>query len=311
MTIARRLQQAASYASGTSSSGGGTLPMLGMYSGSFDDQATHDNFGAWPDIASTYYQGNQTINFAEEEARVDNGTDPLLTITAKSSGYTWAQIGDTSNATTGAWLDQWVSDLNTLQQYATSHGRQVWATIDHEAEVKVNQSLLDFTATDDQYPPVWNRWAAKMQANAPSVKRLYWCGGSDTTSIDAIGSQLNASLIDVVTMDPYSTTSHPDSETWAETIGAKTNWVKGRSWFPGCPVALSEHGIDSSHGDSVMAAWYSDHLRDNLADLGLIFGVIWNRQSGGSYQIAGDQTPSGTYPLTQAAITASFAEGGN
>lgn len=298
----KRLQQAA----GTRPASGNTLPMLGMYSGSFADQTTHDNFGGWPDIASTYYQGNQTIKFTNEQARIDNGTDPLLTITAKSSGYTWADIGSGAADT---WLDQWVNDLNTLQQYAAAKGRQVWATIDHEAEVKVNQNLLDFTATDDEYPPVWNRWAAKMQASAPTVKRLYWCGGSDTASIDDIGAQLTAGLIDVITMDPYSTSGHPNSETWTDTIGAKTNWVKGRPWFPNCDVALSEHGIDVSHGDAVMAAWYSDHLRDNLADLGLIFGVIWNRVSGGTYQIAGDQTPSGTYPLTQAAITASFAEG--
>lgn len=276
------------------------LPMLGLYDGPFGESGPTGWAGGWPDLATTYYQGNQRIDQTKERLRIDRGTDPLITITTKASGLTWTQVGSGEADT---WLNQYVADLNTLQTYAASKGRQVWATIDHEAEVKVNQNLVPGETSDVPYPPMFNRWANKMVTNAPGVKRLYWYGYFDTASIEYIGSNIDVDLVDLFTLDPYSTDSHSSAETFEQTVGGHVSWLRGRSWFPANgKIALSEFGTATTHGDAACAAWLTD-LRTHMANLGLEWGVFFNRNNP-NYKIDG-----GSFPLSVAAFRASLAAG--
>src|SRR3954464_5577290 len=111
-----------------------STPLVGFYNGG---PSTHDAgtavFGK-PALASTYYQGNQIGNIvAAETPRIRKGISPLITITTIGGTTTLNQIA----AGQTAWLDQYVAALKSLA--AVDPSVPIYATLDHEFEVKVNQ----------------------------------------------------------------------------------------------------------------------------------------------------------------------------
>ena len=247
--------------------------------------------GGTPQIASTYYQPDQAgLNLEAEIARIKRGTSPLITLTLKSGPATLADVATQTPAAI-ALLDTYT---NALQQLAeVDPGVPVYATLDHEAEVKINQGTLPgVTAT--VYAKALSVFLDRCTTRAPAVRSVYWYGASDRTKIAQVLAGLTTPP-DVICMDPYSTRSHPGTETFTETIKPHLDWLRSNPDYTRLgspPVGLGEFGTDIAHGDPSCAAWLTD-LRARLVDLDLLFALLFNRDSTGwRYKITSGGTPA-------------------
>ncbi|MGI8949313.1 MAG: cell wall-binding repeat-containing protein [Ornithinimicrobium sp.] len=249
-------------------------PMLGGYLGSANespDERFKANFGAYPDLASTYYQaqgrGGGRINFDYERSRISRGTIPVLTVTSRKGPWTMEQIG---SGAADKWIDSWVADLAKLDA-------EVWFTFEHEFEVKLNQGQLAKGTTVAQYIRAYNRFQSRVKAGAPKVKFLYWYGYFDTAKIDAIGTGINRP--DVVALDPYVFKHRPASTTFEQMAQPKLQWLRGRSWYAGQPIIFAEFAKDTRFGDANVARFLSN-LRPRLADLRVTGAIYFARDKG-------------------------------
>ena len=278
----------------------GTGPLLGVYNGGpTTDDATKSAFGAYPDIASSYYQGNASINLTAETARISKGIVPFITVTSRNSGYTLKQIG---SGTADAWIDRYATSFATLQSKST---RPVMVTLDHEFEVKLNQQQFGSTPpTIADFQAAFNRFRARVEAKASAVRVGYWFGASDKTKIQQVGSGLSG--VEWIAYDPYSTDSHSASETFEQTVTPTYTWLKGRTWYKGQPVFLGEFGSALEHGDASVANWMTS-LRTHMKNVGLAGGLLFNRQKtefNGDFN--GWKLDTGTTPRALAAFKASL-----
>ncbi len=275
-------------------------PLLGGYLGGAQetpDERFKASFGAYPDLASTYYQaqgrGGSRLNFDYEQARIDRGTIPVLTVTSKKGPWTMEQIG---SGAADIWIDSWVKDLAKLDT-------EVWFTFDHEFEVKLNHSLFPEGTTVAQYIRAYNRFQSRVTAGAPKVKFLYWYGYSDTAKIDTIGRGINRP--DIVSLDPYVFRHRPGSTTFEQMAQPKLDWLRGRSWYAGQPIVFTEFAKDLRFGDDNVAAFLSN-LRPRLADLGVTGAIYFARDKGGD-DIRANITGT-NWPAARAAYRASVLQ---
>ncbi|WP_256838329.1 cell wall-binding repeat-containing protein [Ornithinimicrobium faecis] len=267
--------------------------LLGGYLGSPNenpDERFHDNFGAWPDIASTYYQadgqGGSTINGPYEQARIDRGTIPVLTVTSANGPYSMKQIGA---GQADSWIDYWADELAALDG-------EVWFTFDHEFEVKLNQSKWSPAPSLEDYVNAYNRFQSRVKAKAPNVQFMYWYGYSDTAKIDAIGSGINRP--DIIAMDPYVFSHHDPETTFEQMAEPKLDWLKSRGWYDDQPIIFAEFAKDTVHGDVNVANFLTD-LRPRMEELGLHGAIYFSRDKPGD--VMADLTKS-SWPKAREAL---------
>lgn len=286
------------------------LGRLGIYHGGLaTDESCRTLFGNYPDIASVYYQINQqNLNVSGEKARTDRGIDNLITITCKEQSATYYPQIVAKSGTGWTWLTTYVDRLQEVAAYAKSKGRICYATLDHEYEVKYNQGLMHSSITDSVYAQALTNFFERCASHAPDVRTVYWYGHADTTAINNVGSSLGIQP-DVYALDPYSGSHRPLTETFAQTVKPKIDWLKGRSWYdPSAGIALGEFGADKGDGptaDAAMATYFFSDLRQHIAELGLEFAVFFNRNDR-PYVVT---LTNSTFPLSLQAVADSLAEG--
>lgn len=275
-------------------------PFLGMYNGTHSeggDDAARSLFGAYPEVSSTYYQ-TQRINQTAEQARMGKGISPLITVTTKGTQrLAGIATGDL------AWLDQYLEDLNTL---ALSHPDvPVYATLDHEWEVKVNSgAITGLSASPAVYGKALSTFIIRARVIAPTVKVGYWFGYSDKTKIAAVLASITVP-VDWMSLDPYTWRTDPATETPAQCWDPQVSWLRTRPDYTRLgspPVFLSEFGIDvKAHGDVNGARYFTD-LRAALVKSGLAGAVHFNRVDG----VNTWKFTTGEYPQSVAAFSASL-----
>ncbi|OLT41859.1 hypothetical protein BJF86_02290 [Serinicoccus sp. CNJ-927] len=271
-------------------------PLLGGYLGGpmeRPDERFRESFGAWPDLASTYYQaqgrGGGKINRAYEQARIDRGTIPVITVTPVNGPYSMKEIG--SGAADG-WIDYWARELGNLRG-------EVWFTLDHEFEVKLNQGKYPSSTTPLDYARAFNRFQARVKAKAPNVKFLYWYGHHDREKIDAVGSRIDRP--DVIALDPYVFDHHSGRTTFEQMAQPKLDWLRSRSWYDGQPIILGEFAKDTGHGEQNVEDFLTK-LRPRMEALGLSGALYFSRNKSGD--ILADLTTS-AFPDARRAFGAS------
>ena len=191
------------------------LPLLGVYNGGpLTDDATRASFGRYPDLATSYYQGSQSIDVAAEKARISKGIVPLLAVSSKKSGYSLAQIGA---GAADAWIDRYANAFAALNA-------PVLVSLEHEFELKLNQHQLDFAPSLGDYAPAFNRFASRVHAKAPTARVGYWFGGWDRAKIGQIGAKLIH--VDWLAYSAYASSSHPATETFGQTATPTLAWLK-------------------------------------------------------------------------------------
>ena len=274
-------------------------PLLGGYlgaAGERPDERFREAFGAWPDIASTYYQaqgrGGGTINRPYEQARISHGTIPLLTVTSANGPYTMRQIGA---GDADRWIDYWATELANLRG-------EVWFTFDHEFEVKLNQGRFGSSTTTSDYVRAYNRFEERVTAKAPNVKFVYWYGYHDTAKIDAIGSGINPP--DIIALDPYVFSHHASDTSFEQMATPKLKWLRGRSWYSGQPIIFGEFAKDTSHGEQNVSAFLTG-LRPRMAAMGVEGAVYFSRNKSGD--ILADLTTS-AFPRARGAYASSVTQ---
>ena len=274
-------------------------PLLGIYNGGpRTDDAVRASFGAYPDVASTYYRGNQRMDVAAERARARKGIVPWLTVTSLDSGYTLADIGA---GAADAWIDAYADDVRAI-------GTRLFLTFDHEYEVKANQRQFDETAASElaDYHLAYNRFATRVRARAANASVGYWFGGFDQASVDTISAALVRP--DWYAFDPYSSVSDPASETFEESAVPVLSWLRGRPWYDGQPIYLGEFGNDTRHGDAAVAAYLTD-LRARVSRLGLSGALLFNRdRTDADGRYVAYRIDTGRTPQAQAAFGASLRQ---
>lgn len=282
-------------------------PQIGVYNGGTSgDDGVKTSFGRYPDIASTYLQGNSvTASWIKQEtARIKKGISPLLSISSSSShaaptGVSPAAIA-AQQAPAVAWLDAY---LAAVQQLAlVDPNVPVRVSLDQEMEVKRNQGQFA-GITNAQFAAAQTYFIEQCRAGAPNVEPVVWFGGSDTASIAGIMAGINAAP-DWFTLDPYKMAAHPRSETFLQSMQPKIAWLRANPDYIrlGSPkIGLSEFGVDASFGDAACASWLTG-IRANLATLGVGFAVYFNRNAA-TYSFKLD---TGSLPLSVAAFSASL-----
>lgn len=276
------------------------MPFMGGYLGRHNENADErylQAFGAYPQVASTYYQaegtgGGSTINLKAERQRVANGTIPLITVTSVGGPYSMAQI---AAGEADGWINYWISQLNAI-------GSEVWFTFDHEFEVKLNQGKWYPAPLISDYVAAFNRFIGMVKDQCPLVKSVYWYGYADTAKISAVGSGIIP--VDIIGLDPYVFAHHDSRTTFEQMATSKLAWLRKQPWYRGQPIVLTEYGIDTIHGDAAMAAFYSN-MRPRLKALGVAGAIIFARSRPGDIMSDISGVP---WPEARAAYRASQLE---
>lgn len=279
-----------------------TAPLVGCYiSGDSDGTAVVNAFGHQPEIMSWYLQTNQqSFSTTNMKSALSKGTSLLITITAKS---TPSYLVDISNKSGDgwSWMQTYVSGLKSIAATAKAAGLKVYATIDHEFEVKINQGTIPGADVSYvQYAKAISNFADYCRANAPDVVTLWWAGESDQTHINQIGNAIT-SMPDMVTFDPYA--SKGSTATFDSVVSRAVSNVKNAAWYNGEPIAITETG-QSSANDASMAAFYTGwHAK--AAQYGLEF-IMFFDSTGSGLTTAVTASNKTTYPQTVSAFAASL-----
>lgn len=246
---------------------------IGVYNGPHSDRPddkTLSTFGALPQVASMYYQPTQAFNPQAEIGRVKRGISPLVTLTLKSGPVS---LVDVANGTTAgeAKITQYV---NFLRQVSEESEVPVYATLDHEFEVKRNQGEITGVSLS-QYAAALSRFIKRCRELAPKVTTLYWFGGSDRASIATV---LDAITVrpDVYAADPYRFAHRSVTETLDVSLGDVVKWLRGK--LGDVRVGIAEFGTDRAFGDSSNAVWITG-LREWCVDNRVEFACLFNRDS--------------------------------
>lgn len=274
-------------------------PLLGGYLGSPNespDRRFRESFGAYPDLASTYYQADGRkggkLNTSYERERISRGTIPVITVTSSRGPHTMQEIG---SGDADKWIDYWAKQLASLDS-------EVWFTFDHEFEVKLNQGKFPAGTTYKQYVRAFNRFQSHVTARAPKVKFLYWYGYHDKNAINNVGAGIDPP--DIIALDPYVFAHRNPGVSFEQMLEPKVDWLKGRSWYRGQPIVLGEFAKDLSFGDQSVAKFLYN-LRPRLAKLGVSGALYFSRDKGGD--IYADITNS-RWPEARASYRASVLD---
>lgn len=283
---------------------------LGAYMGTpaeKPDERFKDATGVWPEVASTYYQHGQTaLNIAYETARIGRGTSPLLTVSTKDKPGTIAALARGDAAAIG-WLDGYLRSLARLSE--VNPDVPVYATLEHEAEVKANQGVLKGDdATDANLAAAQSLFIERCRTLAPRVRAGLWFGAYDKTSIGAI-LDAHQHPVDWIALDCYATDTNQGENTLTDSCASDLRWVREHRAYArlGSPVlALGEFGKDKTHGDPSVAV-YMTGLRAVLADQRLVFALLFPRdKTDPDGQKVGYNIFAGTTPRAAAAFAASM-----
>lgn len=287
---------------------------LGIYNGAPNenpDTKTVNQFGSLPEIASTYYINTQTsLNIAFETGRINNGISPLITMTAKDTNrITEIAAG---NAGAIAWMQSYVNSLKTLSE--VNPNVPVYASFDHEWEVKVNQGILTGgNANVDNYAKALAKFFELCQATAPLVQFGYWYGHFDTAKISAVLNALTTHvtiLPKFISLDPYQ--NGQGGSTAVANWEAKLAWLRSRPAYTALgspPIGIAEFGMGKGnngfalHTDAQLATFYS-YLHAQMESADVIFALFFQRDKATEpgYIIA-----DGNHPLAVAAFADSLA----
>lgn len=275
--------------------------LLGAYMGDFSQQCDiryEELTGVPADLMSIYYQaqglGGSTLNRVAMNARIANGTIPIIAVSTIRGPWTHAQI---AAGQADAWLDYWANAIAALDDGET------WFAFDIEFEVKRNHNLFSWTPSDADYAQAFNRFASKVKAaRAATVKQqvkiVHWWGYSQHTAIDNIGRLIAAGgRADIFAFDPYVWSHWPSSTTFEQMLSGngKLDWTRSRSWYDGQPIGLGEFGKDAVHGQESCAEFLTD-LRPRMDAAGVAFGVYFSRDKSDDIgSVALDLTPAGTW----------------
>jgi hypothetical protein len=297
---------------------------VGVYFSGGNDALSLTYFGRPAEISSTYYQSNQ-INKLQtwERESIDRGTVSNITITSKDTNYI-SGIADGEPAAI-AWLDYYVEELRKISEYSMSKDMPVFATLDHEWEVKVNQGILTGRNADPGvYAKALGILYQKLRLKAPNVTYTYWVGGSDHTKINNVMSAMTTAPM-IIAVDPYVNGNRDEnaSQNWNRYLDKfrrssgplymqynrlKTLIPSSQSWD--IKFAIGEHGyqttsyivdgitkIATNHTDSQIAAYYTN-LRKHMVDSDVVYSIFFNSDRDTPYSI----TPGAVYPVPQAVV---------
>jgi len=286
--------------------------LLGLYNGipsESPDQKTFNDFGRYADIASTYYQVDKVeLNQAYETARIQRGTVPFITLSCKDQPGLLTQIAD-KTPTGLSFIDQYIAALGTISQVDTNI--PVYATIEHEHEVKANQNVLTGTDADSAvFGEALSVFAERCHTASPLVRCGLWVGAFDKASINDALNAMRTVGWQWMAMDCYATDTNMNENTLTDSCASDVAWLRANSNYArlGSPeVGLGEFGKDTFHGDASVAA-YMTNLRGQMQSNNLAFALLFNRDKLDpdgqfvKYLISGAETP-----LSRAAFAASLA----
>lgn len=270
---------------------------VGVYNGSpneLPDEKTLATFGAFPEIASTYYQSDKPgLNLAYETARIKRGIAPLLTLTLKAGSVSLVDVANRAPAAEKL-LGTYINALRTLSEIDPTV--PVYATLDHEFEVKRNQGVINGISMET-YAKALSRFLERCHAEAPQVVTLHWSGGSDKANT-LIGMRALTTLPKMFAFDPYKYAHRNPTETLDVSLGEPVRWLRGL--LGDVRVGLAEFGADAKFGDASNATWMQG-LREWCVKNRIEFACLFNRDSSTfSYKI---DAP----PLTRTAFAAELA----
>lgn len=272
------------------------LPLMGGYLGApgeTPDERYFTAFGAYPDLASTYFQASGrpggTINLPYEKLRSSRGTIPTITITSVGGPYT---MSDIAAGTADDWITYWGNQIAAI-------GGEVWFTFDHEFEVKLNQNKWSPAPTIPQYAAAFNRFISGVKALAPLAKSMYWYGYSDTGKIGQVGSSITPP--DIIALDPYVFSHHGSGTTFEQMVEPKLTWLRAQSWYQGQPIILAEYAKDTVFGDALVASFLTN-LRPRMKALGIAGAMYFCRDKPGDIMA---NISAAAWPLSRAAYRAS------
>jgi hypothetical protein len=271
-------------------------PGLGVYnggSGERPDETTKRDFGAYPDVANTYYQSNQSINLAYETARIKRGTSPNLTITTKGTQLLAGLAKGDAKAL--VWVDKYVAGLKKLAQ--VDPDVPVYATLDHEFRVKTRQGYVTGeSAKPEVYGKALDVFFKRANAAHKNIRTTYWIVGYDRAFEGAVGSAFTVKP-DVAVFDPYANTGN---DTIASITRGDLAWIKSQRWYNGQEIGLGEFGMPVKNGDANMAKFFTD-VRGQLQAQGIEWGVFFNRTKDNNHKIT-----TGGFPKAVAAFSKSI-----
>jgi hypothetical protein len=281
-------------------------PRLGVYSDwSPDaDRQVVRQFGALPQVASSYYQPGDRVRLSEETARIRRGTSPNITITTKGTDLIEALAAGRSHpgfADAGAWLDQYVAALSTLAD--VDPDVPVYATIDHEFRVKARTGqVTGRSALPEVYGRALDRFFAAAEKANRRIRTTYWMVGYDRDFEATVAEQFRTRP-DAVVFDPYPNEA---GETLPEIAAEDVEWIRSQDWYDGQELGIGEFGAPVEFGDEAVARFLTD-LPQQLAELGVSWAVLFNRDRDFDTRIAG-RADGQEYPLARAAFAASLKD---
>jgi hypothetical protein len=295
---------------------------VGVYFSGGDDALSLTYFGRPAEISTTYYQQNQ-INKIQtwEKESIDRGTVSNITITSKDTNYI-SGIAD-GESTALAWIDSYVEELRKISEYSGAKGMPVFATLDHEWEVKVNQGTLTGRNADPAvYAKALGVFYEKLRLKAPKVTYIYWVGGFDHAKINSVMSAMTVAP-KIIAADPYvnGTSNENASQNWNRYLDKfrKSNgplfnqYNRLQALVPSSEgwrikFAIAEHGfqttnyivdgvtkIATNHTDAQIAAYYTN-LKQQMIDTDIVFSIFFNSDRDTPYSI----TPGAVRPVAQA-----------
>lgn len=284
---------------------------LGIYQGTpaeLPDETTLAQFGHYPRIASTYYiSTQQTLNMTYETARINRGTSPLITLTTKDTNY-MTELANSS--VRDAWLQTYVDRLHTLS--LVNPNVPVYATLDHEWEVKVNQGILTGSNADPtNYAKALKKLFTMCDASAPNVQYGYWYGHFDTAAIAEVLVEM--AKVDAapkyIALDPYQ--NGQGGSTAAANWAPKLSWLKARPQYTALgspPIGIAEFGMGKGnngyavHTDAQLATFYG-YLHAQMEASDVIFALLFHRDKASE---PGYIITDGAHPLAVAAFASSL-----
>lgn len=281
-------------------------PRLGVHSGWSPDHdvESKQQFGAWPQVANSYYQPGARVNLAQERERIRRGTSPNITISTVGSDVIEALgTGPDHTGWTAAkqWLDRYVGDLAEL--VAVDPDVPVYATIEHEFRPKTRDGMFVGDAAE---PAVYGRALSLFYATAhevePELRTTYWIVGYDREFESAVAAEFDA-LPQVVVFDPYAGTA---DETVESIVAEDVRWLTREDWYDGQEIGLGEFGMRVANGDDAVAAFFTD-VRRQLDAAGVSWAVLFNSEANFDTAISA-RTDGQRFPRARAAFSRALAE---
>lgn len=320
----------------------------GIYNGDWGDEETLAAFGRYPDMASGYIQGEyQGWNQNNANLRADRGINGFYTITTKifpTRIYDLATPGAAGSAQRTrhneaiAWVQAFADRCN-IAANRNPNNQTIYATLEHEHDVKWNQGVLTGQSADPAvYGKALTHFIQIFRDRAPRVKTGFWYGGFQTAHVTTVwanigrgldGQFINGFTMDFACMDPYV-----NEIAWSsllQNLQGRVNEVRNtryrEDWLRlGQPaVGIGEHGISkfhpqsgtARHSDAAMADYHygkpnrttpnptttAISARRVMIDLDLEFMMFFNRDSGpqGRHKVN-----DGSHPLAVAAVAHSL-----